>query len=138
MESCLFCRLVRNEIPSYTVYEDNDTRAFLDIMPCVPGHVMVILKKHGETIHDYSKEEMGTLWSTVQKVTKALEKTFKTSVFTIGINYGEVSGVHHLHIHIIPRFPDDGGGVIQSIVKKEGKEGLLETQKKIREHIEKI
>jgi diadenosine tetraphosphate (Ap4A) HIT family hydrolase len=74
----------------------------------------------------------------VQKVTKALEKTFKTSVFTIGINYGEVSGVHHLHIHIIPRFPDDGGGVIQSIVKKEGKEGLLETQKKIREHIEKI
>jgi len=136
MSDCLFCRLVKNEIPSYTVFEDNDTRAFLDIMPSSPGHTIVILKKHGQTILDYSKDEMGTLLSSVQTVIKALERTFHTKIFTIGINHGEVSGVHHIHIHIVPRFPDDGGGVIQSIVKKEGEEGLLEVQKKIVEHIE--
>ena len=135
MNSCLFCRLVANEIPSYTVYEDEETRAFLDILPCTPGHTMVILKKHGESILDYSKEELGILWATVQKVTKALERTFKTSVFTMGINHGEEAGVHHLHVHVLPRFPDDGGGVIQSIVHSEPKEGLLEVQKKIVEHI---
>jgi histidine triad (HIT) family protein len=135
MESCLFCRLVANEIPSYTVYEDRETRAFLDILPCNYGHTIVILKKHGETILDYSKDEMGVLWSSVQKVTKALEKTFKTSVFTIGINHGEKAGVHHLHIHIIPRFPDDGGGVIQSIVKKETKIPLPEACEKIKRNM---
>ena len=135
MSDCLFCRLVKNEIPSYTVYEDEQTRAFLDIMPCVPGHVMVVLKKHGETILDYSPDELGVLWNSVQKVTKAMEQAFSTKVFTIGINHGEITGVHHLHIHIIPRFPDDGGGVIQSIVKTEGKEGLTEMQKKISENL---
>ena len=138
MLNCLFCRLVKNETPSYTVYEDGETRAFLDIMPCTPGHMMVILKKHGETIHDYSKDEMGALWLSVQKVTRALEQTFKTHVFTIGINHGEQAGVHHLHIHIIPRFPDDRGGVIQSIVNNEPKEGLTEVQRKIVQNIKYI
>lgn len=135
MSSCLFCRLVNNEIPSYTVYEDTDTRAFLDIMPCAPGHTMVILKKHGETIFDYSEKEMGVLWATVQKVTKALQDAFKTKIFTIGINHGEAAGVHHLHVHVIPRFSDDGGGVIQSIVKKEPEAGLTEMQEKIVQNI---
>ncbi len=135
MSDCLFCRLVRNEIPSYTVYEDENTRAFLDILPCTPGHTMVILKKHGVTILDYTKEELGALWETVQTVTTALEKAFHTSVFTIGINHGEEAGVHHLHVHIIPRFPDDRGGVIQSIVKKETKLGLKDVQEKIKKHV---
>jgi histidine triad (HIT) family protein len=97
---------------------------------------MVILKKHGETILDYENEELTYLWSTVKKVTTALSKTWKTRVFTIGINHGEEAGVHHLHVHIIPRFSDDGGGVIQSIVQTEGKEGLQEIQKRIIENIE--
>jgi len=137
MSECLFCRLVHNEIPSYTVYEDGKARAFLDIMPRTIGHTIVILKNHGDTILDYSPAELGFLWGAVQKVTKALGKTFKTQIFTIGINHGEETGVHHLHVHIIPRFSDDGGGVIQSIVKKEGKEGLGEVQKKICGFLEK-
>lgn len=136
MTPCLFCRIVKNEIPSYTVYEDEETRAFLDIFPCNPGHTIVILKNHGETILDYNAEELGILWATVQRVTKALEKAYKTTYFTIGINHGEETGVHHLHVHIIPRFPDDRGGVIQSVVKNEGNEGLEEVQEKIKKNIE--
>jgi len=132
MADCLFCRIVKNEIPSYTVYEDDTTRAFLDIMPATPGHTMVIVKKHGETIHDYSEEELASLMTSVQKVTKALEKAFHTTVFTIGINHGEPSGVHHLHVHILPRFPHDQGGIIQSIVKKEPLEDLKTITEKIK------
>jgi len=138
MSTCLFCRLVQNEIPSYTVYEDERTRAFLDIEPRAPGHTMVVLKKHGITVLDYSQDELGRLFASVQKIIQALTKTFKTDVFTIGINHGEEAGVHHLHVHVIPRFPDDKGGVIQSIVKNEGKEGLLEIQKKIVSNVGKI
>jgi len=104
-------------------------------MPSAPGHTMVILKKHGVTVLDYSQEELGQLFLSVQKVTRALTASYKTDVFTIGINHGEEAGVHHLHIHIIPRFPDDRGGVIQSIVNKEGKEGLTDVQKKIKMNI---
>jgi len=135
MTSCLFCKIIRNETPSYTVYEDDDTRAFLDIFPCTPGHTVVVLKTHGETILDYDDESLGKLWGTVKRVTKALEKAYKTTYFTIGINHGEETGVHHLHVHIIPRFPDDHGGVLQSVVKYEGKEGLGEVEKRIKKNI---
>lgn len=136
MSDCLFCKIVRNEIPSYTLYEDTETRAFLDIMPCAPGHTMVILKKHGETILDYSKEELAALMETVKKMTRSLQSAFHTDIVTMGINHGEPSGVHHLHVHIIPRFSDDRGGVIQSIVKNESEEDLTSIQEKIKTYIE--
>lgn len=135
MDKCLFCRIIENEIPSYTVYEDEHTRAFLDIMPRVPGHTVAILKKHGWTILDYTPEELSHLMETVQKVVTALTAVYKTEVFTLGINHKEEQGVHHLHIHVLPRFPDDGGGVIQSIVEKETKEPLPDIQEKIRKAI---
>jgi histidine triad (HIT) family protein len=135
-DSCLFCRLVKNEIPSYTVYEDGETRAFFDIGPSAPGHTMVILKKHGVTILDHSTDELGKLMNSVQKVVRGLAKTLKTEVFTIGINHGEELGVHHLHVHVIPRFQDDRGGVIQSIVRNEPKEGLTELLEKVRKNME--
>lgn len=135
MDNCLFCKIIANEVPSYTVYEDEYTRAFLDIMPRTSGHTMVILKKHGWTILDYTPEELSSLMATVQKVVRALTTIYKTEVFTLGINHKEEQGVHHLHVHVLPRFPDDGGGVIQSIVEKDVKEPLTEIAEKIKKEI---
>jgi len=135
MSNCLFCRLIANEIPSYTVYEDESTRAFLDIMPRSSGHTMVILKKHGWSLSDYDEKDLASLMRAVQKVVRALTRTYQTEVFTIGINHKEEAGVHHLHIHVIPRFPDDGGGVIQSIVHKEADAPLPEVCEKIKKHM---
>lgn len=132
MTGCLFCRIVRNEIPSYTVYEDEHTRAFLDIMPRVPGHTVVICKKHGWTILDYTPEELSHLLATAQKVVRALTIVYDTEVFTLGVNHKEEQGVHHLHIHVLPRFPDDKGGVIQSLVEKDVKEPLTDIAEKIK------
>lgn len=135
MADCLFCKLVANEIPSYTVYEDDTVRAFLDPFPAAPGHTLVIPKKHGETLLSYTPEELGLLWGDVQKVLTGLTRVFGTSVFTIGTNHGEPSGIHHYHVHLIPRTPEDGGGVIQSIVKKPLAEDLAVTHKKVKESI---
>lgn len=135
MDNCLFCKIVANVAPSYTVYEDEHTRVFLDIYPSVPGHTIVILKKHGWTILDYSPEELSQLMETVQKVVRALTTVYKTDVFTLGINHREEQGVHHLHVHVLPRNSRDGGGVIQSIVETDVKETLTDIAKKIQQAI---
>jgi histidine triad (HIT) family protein len=117
------------------VYEDTYTRAFLDIYPSVSGHTIVILKKHGWTVLEYTPEELSYLMATVQKVVRALTAVYKTEVFTLGINHKEELGVHHLHVHVLPRFPGDGGGVIQSIVENDVKESLTEIAEKIKKEM---
>lgn len=134
MNSCLFCDIVNKKKAGYILFEDNNTMVLLDIFPSVAGHSMVIPKKHGITILDFNTRELGEIWTTVNKTIKALQKTYKTDKFTIGINHGERFGVPHLHIHIIPRFEGDGGGIIQTIVKSEIKESLKEVAEKIKEN----
>jgi len=117
MKDCLFCKLVNKEIPSLVVYEDDETISFMELTPSAPGHVMVILKKHGNNILEYSQEELGKFMSSIQKVTKKIEKALESDSITIGINHKENRGVPHLHVHLIPRWENDKGGVIQSVVK---------------------
>ncbi len=115
MESCIFCSIVSNAVPSHKVYEDDETCAFLDIFGAPDGHTMVIPKRHGVTILDYSVDELSTLWETVQKTAEGMQKAFDTEILSIGINHGEPLGVKHLHVHIMPRFDGDGGAIIQSL-----------------------
>ena len=129
---CIFCKVINKEVPGYFVLEEKDYVAFLDIFGSTDGHVMVVPRKHGLSILDYSKEELGELMEGVQNVAKKLEKNLNTDSITIGINHKEEKGVPHLHIHLIPRFKDDGGKVLQSLVSKGIKEDLTETTEKIR------
>lgn len=135
MTNCIFCKIAANEVPSYTVFENQMTLAFLDIMPSAPGHIMVVHKRHGDKIFDYTKKELGDVMQTVSLVAGGIEKTFQTSILSIGINHGEPSGVPHLHVHVIPRHADDKGGVMQSLVKIPLNESLEEIQKRIVQHI---
>lgn len=138
MNDCLFCKLVANEIPSYTVYEDVHTRGFLDIFPSTDGHVMVIHKRHEEKITGYTKDELTDLFMTVQKIAPALEEAFDTTILSIGINHGEPKGVHHAHVHIIPRYEDDGGSIMQGLAGRKAREkDLLKIVAKIKEKIGK-
>ncbi len=132
MENCLFCKLVKKEIPALTVYEDDDTIAFMELNPSAPGHVMVILKKHGNNILEYSQDELGKLMGSVQKVATKIEKALKPDSITIGINHKEPRGVPHLHVHLIPRWENDKGGIIQSVVKNPPKESREVIAEKIR------
>jgi histidine triad (HIT) family protein len=133
MENCLFCKLVNKEIPALVVYEDDDTISFMELNPSAPGHVMVILKKHGNNILEYSQNELGKLMSSVQKVAKKIEKALEPDSISIGINHKERRGVPHLHVHLIPRWENDKGSIIQSVVKnkpKESREAIAEKLQK--------
>lgn len=132
MTDCIFCQIVKGESPSYKVYEDINTYAFLDIHQSSPGHTMVIPKKHGYSILEYTKEDLGMVMATVQKVAGKIKKVFKTDAITIGINHEEKRGVPHLHVHLIPRWDNDGGEIIQSVVKNPPKEPLKSIADKLR------
>ncbi len=122
MDNCIFCKLVTNDIPSLRVYEDDDTISFLELNPSAPGHAMVILKKHGYSIFEYTQEDLGKLMASVSHVSKKIETALHTDSLTIGINHHEETGVPHLHVHIIPRWNNDNGSALQSIVKNPPKE----------------
>lgn len=132
---CLFCGIASGEIPSLTIYEDNDTRAFLDIHPLTLGHTVVIPKKHADNIIDLGDGSVGSTFLGVKRATEILEKSLGASGFTIGINHGTIGHqeIDHLHIHVIPRSMDDGGGGIHSVVNMPPKESLEEVYKRIQE-----
>ncbi len=131
---CLFCKICRKEIGAETIYEDEGNIAILDINPRAPGHTMVVPKNHSETILDVPDNELQPLFSAVKKTTSLLLKALKPDGFTIGINHGKASGqvIDHLHIHIIPRFLDDEGGSIHSVVDNKSGGSVKEVAEKIR------
>ncbi len=107
---CIFCKIISGEIPSVKVYEDDFCVAFMDIGPVNKGHVLVVPKKHAETFVDLSEEEAGELFKRVNRIAKAVKKALDADGLNIINNVGAASGqeVFHVHVHIIPRFENDG------------------------------
>ena len=136
MSKCIFCKIIRREINSEIIYEDEKTVAVLDVNPRSLGHSMVLPKIHAENILDLPDKEIEGVFKVVKKVAGILKKTFKPDGFTIGINHGKASGqvVDHLHIHIIPRWHGDGGGSMHSVINNPTEESLEEIARKIREN----
>lgn len=132
---CLFCEIIKKNIPSEIIYEDKESLSFLDIHPRAPGHAMVISKMHSENILDLREKKIDSLFRAVKKTTALIKKSLKPDGFTIGINDGKVSGqeIEHLHIHIIPRWLNDSGKPLQSVVNNPPKESINEIKQKIRE-----
>ncbi|MCL7413287.1 MAG: HIT family protein [ANME-2 cluster archaeon] len=110
MEDCIFCKIVNADIPSFTVYQDNDTLAFLDINPDTRGHTLVIPKKHAENITDMDDRDIAFVFRTVRKVVRGLQAAIEPEGFNLVVNHGEVAGqiIPHFHCHIIPRNTGDG------------------------------
>lgn len=131
---CLFCKIINKEIPAEIIYEDGEAVAFLDIHPRSPGHTVVLPRHHAENILDLPDEKIEGIFKAVKKVAELLNKSLMPDGFTIGINHGKVSGqtIDHLHIHIIPRWFNDGGGSVHDVVNNQPKESLEEISKKIK------
>ena len=132
MEDCVFCKIISGEFPSRKIYEDKDTLAFLDISKDVDGHILVVPKKHVKNVLDADTKTLAHVMSTVKKVSKHLVKNCGYE----GVNLINASGecaeqtVPHLHIHIIPRKPNDK---LKAWPKFPGaKEELDETLKKLK------
>lgn len=97
MSECIFCKIVRGEIPSYKVYEDEDFLAFLDISPQSPGHTQVIPKKHYRWVWDYPQS--GRYFEIVRKIALAQRKAFGTDFILSKIIGDEVP---HAHVWVFP------------------------------------
>ena len=116
-DDCIFCAIVDGEIPSRTVYEDDDVFAFLDANPLAPGHTLVIPKAHHEHVQDLSGDAAGRVFEVVRDLVEPVETAVDADATTVAFNNGEAAGqeVPHVHGHIVPRFEDDGAGPIHSL-----------------------
>src|SRR3989338_453513 len=108
-DQCIFCKIVRGEIPSKKIYEDKDVLAFLDINPANPGHTLVVPKKHAEDITKSSEEDITKALLIVKKITHELKEKMNAIGVNVLQNNGTAAGqiVAHTHFHVIPRYPND-------------------------------
>ena len=110
IEDCVFCKIIRGEVPSVKLYEDEKTYAFMDINPLSSGHSLVIPKHHAENIYVTPPHVLSVAMETLSTVSAAINRAVKPE----GINILQANGpgarqsVFHTHFHIIPRSTDDG------------------------------
>ncbi len=104
-ENCIFCKLVKGEIPSKIVFENDDNLAFLDINPVSEGHTIVIPKKHFTTLEKTPEEEVIKLFLTVKEVAEMIYTKLDIDGYNVIQNNYKAAGQHvdHSHVHIIPR-----------------------------------
>jgi histidine triad (HIT) family protein len=109
MTDCVFCSIVAEDLPSYRLYEDEHSLAFLDIEPATRGHSLVIPKTHYETTTDMPEYLAGRVFKTVYHVSDALESAYQLDGFALVQENGVTAkqDVPHAHVHIIPRYGDD-------------------------------
>jgi len=109
-QSCIFCRIIKGEIPAARVYEDEHVLAFMDIGPVVKGHTLVIPKAHHNPLMETPPEVLHQLISVVQKIARAQMKGLQADGINVSQANGEAAGqvIPHIHFHVIPRFTADG------------------------------
>ena len=110
MSDCIFCRIVEKEIPATVVFEDDDVLVFMDIGPIIKGHALVIPKKHYDPVTETPNEIVAKLHLAAKRIAQAQMNGLGAAGVNIMQNNGTAAGqeVPHVHVHVIPRFADDG------------------------------
>lgn len=137
MSDCIFCKIIAKEIPATLLYEDEEVLAFMDMGPLIKGHALVIPKTHYELITDMPDERVAKLHRTAKCIAEAQMNELGAGGVNILQNNGAVAGqvVPHVHIHIIPRFADDGHHWNWVPKKYDTLDEMAELAKKIRNHL---
>ena len=114
MDDCIFCKIIKGELPSYKVYEDEYTYALLDIFPVNEYHTLVIPKKHYVDMFDIPEDELVSIMKTVKKIADLYKTKLGINNIQIINNSGAEAQqiVFHIHFHIIPRYPGDDQNII--------------------------
>ena len=110
MEDCIFCKIVKGEIPCEKIWEDKDFLAFLDVHPFAEGHTLVIPKKHFEKLKDVDGETSKKYIEALDNVGGILMEKYSSDGFNVVLNNGKSAGqiVGHVHFHLLPRKENDG------------------------------
>ena len=113
MDNCIFCKIVKGEIPCTKIYEDEDLLAFLDIAPVNIGHSLVVPKEHYVNIYETPEEMVAKMMKAAKKISYAIKDGLGADGINVTMNNDSAAGqvVLHSHIHIIPRITNDGFGL---------------------------
>lgn len=134
-KNCVFCKIVNGEIPSYKIYEDENVFAILDISQATKGHTLILSKKHYKNLYDVDEEVAGDIFKVIPKISNALKAAFNPIGLNVVINTEKpLQTVFHFHIHLIPRYYQDGVDI--DFINNQGntsKETYEDTLKKIKE-----
>ena len=130
MDQCLFCKIIKGEIPSFKIYEDDEVYSFLDINPVNKGHLIVIPKNHSIDLTEMNSEDVNSCFNVAKEMGQKLISSLGADGFNIIMNTKPASGqiIFHSHIHVIPRFKGDGlehwhgksyeKGVVEKVLEK--------------------
>ena len=118
MEDCVFCKIIEGELPSMKIDEDASTLTFMDIHPLSSGHCLVVPKQHAATIFEVDVRDLEAAMVTAKRVALAIQEALRPD----GLNVLQANGaaafqsVPHFHLHLIPRWTDDGKGFDWKVV----------------------
>ena len=113
MDSCIFCMIAAGDIPSRRIYEDESCIAILDVNPAAEGHTLIIPKEHHKDITEVDEAVLGHLFGVAKMVGTRQKERLNADGFNVVQNNGAAAGqtVPHFHIHVIPRFENDGQAI---------------------------
>ncbi len=126
-DDCIFCKLANGDIPTNTIYEDSDFRVFLDAGPATKGHCLIVPKEHFDDLENIDDSVASKVMPLAKKIMKLLKEKLSWDGFNVVQNNGEAAGqtVFHFHVHLIPRYKDDGQKILWKPQSPE--DGELET-----------
>lgn len=109
-EDCIFCKIANGEIPSKALYEDEAFKVILDLAPATKGHALVLPKNHAANLFELPEEDAAKALCVAKKVAEKMKVKLGCAGLNLVQNNGEVAGqtVSHFHIHVIPRYEEDG------------------------------
>ena len=136
--NCVFCRIMKKEIPASVVYEDEHTLAFMDLGQVNPGHVLVALKAHAENIYALEDAQAAAVFRSAARVARAIRAAFAPQGLSVYQANGAPAGqtVLHLHVHLVPRHDGDGMALSWP-VKNPPREKLEDYAARIRKEIDR-
>ena len=111
--NCIFCKIIGGEIPSNTIYEDDEFKVILDASPASKGHALILPKEHYADIYEIDEKTAGHAMQLAKKLAKHMTDVLKCDGFNIVQNNHEIAGqtVFHFHMHLIPRYEGDQVGI---------------------------
>ncbi|MDD6202143.1 MAG: HIT family protein [Lachnospiraceae bacterium] len=112
-DDCIFCKIANGEIPSKTIYEDEEFRVILDLGPATKGHALILPKEHFQNIYEIPQETAAKAMILAKKMATLITEKLHADGFNIVQNNNEVAGqtVFHFHMHLIPRYEGDGQNI---------------------------
>lgn len=113
-ENCIFCKIANGEIPSRTIYEDNDFRVILDLAPATKGHALILPKSHFRNLYEIDDETAAKVLPLAKKMASDMTDRLGCDGFNLIQNNNEIAGqtVFHFHVHLIPRYNGDSQNLV--------------------------